>query len=70
MELGLDTSRVMVLAEYYMLVFFWMLNFIFEFETVNQTGFEPGSPGPKVATLTIELHFINFFLFCKLLDNH
>ena len=29
------------------------------FKTANQPGFEPGSPGPKVAVLTIELHSIN-----------
>ena len=28
----------------------------FEFETANQLGFQPGSPGPKAAMLTIELH--------------
>ena len=35
----------------------------FEFETVNQPGFEHGSLGP--ATLTIELHSIDniFFIF-------
>ena len=38
----------------------WKLNFQFEFETGNQPGFEPGSPGPKVATLTIELHSIDY----------
>ena len=39
-----------------MLVLFMTLNFQFEFETVNQPGFEPGFLGPKAATLTIELH--------------
>ena len=35
------------------------LNFQFEFKTANQQGFECGSPGPKAATLTIELHSID-----------
>ena len=28
---------------------------------MNQPGFEPGYPGPKVAMLTIELHSIDAF---------
>ena len=39
-----------------MLVLFMKTHFLFEFETANQLGFEPGSPGPKAAMLTIELH--------------
>ena len=35
------------------------LHKLFEFETAKQPGFEPGSPGPKAATLTIELHSID-----------
>ena len=31
---------------------------LFQFKTANQPGFEPGSPGPKVAMLIIELHSI------------
>ena len=34
------------------------LNFLFEFETANQSGFKPRSLGPKGAMLTIELHSI------------
>ena len=33
--------------------------FYFEFETANQPGFKPRSPGHKEATLTIELHSID-----------
>ena len=47
------------LLEYYMLVLFVKLDFRFEFETANQPGFEPRSPGPKTAMLTIELHSID-----------
>ena len=32
--------------------------FLFEFQTANQPGLEPESPGPKRPTLTIELHSI------------
>ena len=32
----------------------------FEFETPNQPGFETWSPGPKAATLTIELNSIDW----------
>ena len=46
------------LLEYYMFVLFMKAQFLFEFETANQPGFEPGSPGTKAATLTIELHSI------------
>ena len=35
------------------------LNFRFKFERANQPGFEPGSPIPKEAALTIELHSID-----------
>ena len=35
------------------------LNFRFEFETAHQPGFEPWSPGPKDAKLTIDLHSID-----------
>ena len=38
-----------------MLVLFVTLNFLFEFKTANQPGFEPGFPGPKETMLTIEL---------------
>ena len=66
------------MLECYMLVLF--INFGFTFETANQPGLEPGSLGPKVATLTIEPHFIdtrahNFpvvilrFLFYKKYNN-
>ena len=37
----------------------------FEFETANQPGFEPRSPRPKAAMLTIELHSIEFVHFYK-----
>ena len=47
------------LLEYQTLVLFVKLNFWFEFETVTQPGFEPGSQGPKAAMLTIELHSID-----------
>ena len=47
------------LLEYHMLVFFMKLNFPFEFQTANQLGFEPASPGPKAAMLNIELHSID-----------
>ena len=46
------------LFEYYMLLLFVKLNFLFEFETAIQPGFEPRSPGTKAAMLTIELHSI------------
>ena len=42
-----------------MLVLFATLNFKFEFETLNQPGFEPGSLRLKAVTLTIELQFID-----------
>ena len=35
------------------------LNFRLEFETAEQPGFEPGSPKPKAAMPTIELHSID-----------
>ena len=47
------------LLEYHMLVLFGKLNFLFEFETVNQLEFEPRSLGLKAAKLTIELHSID-----------
>jgi hypothetical protein len=47
------------LLEYYMLVLFVTFNFLFEFKTANQPGFELGSLGPKAAKLTIELHSID-----------
>ena len=47
------------LLEYNMLVLFVKLRFQIEFETVNQPEFEPGSQGPKAATLTIEFHSIH-----------
>ena len=49
------------LLEYHTLVLFVKLNFWFESETANQLGFEPWSPGPKAATLPIELHSIALF---------
>ena len=39
-----------------MLVLFVKTQFSSEFEAANQPGFEPGSPGPKMTMLTIELH--------------
>ena len=48
------------LLEYHTIVLFAKTQFSIRIETVNQLGFEPGFPGPKVATLTIELHFIDF----------
>ena len=44
------------LQRYFKLVFLVTLTFQFEFETMNQPGFEPGTSGPQAATLTIELH--------------
>ena len=46
--------RYMTIVLYYSCISFW-----FEFETANQPGFEPGSPGLKAATLIIELHSID-----------
>ena len=40
------------------------LKFQFEFETANQPGFEPRSPGPKMAIQTIELHSIDQKYYC------
>ena len=39
------------------------LNFQFEFETINEPGFDPRSLEPKAAMLTIEQQsiFVNFF---------
>ena len=37
----------------------WHSFFLFDFETANQSGFEPGSLVPKAARLTIELHSID-----------
>ena len=51
------------MLEYYRLVLFVRLNFRFEFETANQPGFEPGSPGPKLAVLTIEILHSRLVLF-------
>ena len=39
--------------DYYKLVLFVTLNFQIKFETVNLPGFEPESPGPKAAMLTV-----------------
>ena len=50
--------------EYYMLVLFVKTQFLIEFQTANQLEFEPGSPRPKVATLTIELHSIDLLIPC------
>ena len=44
------------LLEYHTLVLFVTLNFVFEFGTAIQSGFQPVSLGPKAATLTIEQH--------------
>ena len=51
--------------DYYMLVLFATLNFQYEFGAANQPGFEPGSPGPIMATLTIGPYSIdpNFHFF-------
>ena len=53
-----------------MLVLFVTLNFQFEFETANQPGFEPGSPGPIAPTLTFELQSIDESFYCSILSLH
>ena len=51
-------AELWYLLEYYILVLFVKIHF-FDFERAHQPGFEPRSPGPKAATLTIELHSID-----------
>ena len=56
---GVPIAGLQYFLEYHTFVLFVKLNFLFEFETANQPGFEPGSLGPKGAMLTIELHSID-----------
>ena len=44
------SSTILLKLEYHTFVFLGKLSFQVEFETANQLGFEPGSPGQK-ATL-------------------
>ena len=56
---GAPITGLQCLLEYRTLVLFIKHQFLFEFETVNQPGFETGSPGSKGAMLIIELKSIN-----------